>query len=188
MEMFNCERFSMRKHPHNLFARTKSGLQYFATDVEKSPSPVSLITTRLPDILKLSDRIRFSIPDAAKKVGFEYGRMGSGKNRMGSQGQRQTPSPFLGKKMKHRVPRGWLYPMLAAFRANVDWDLQAGKFNWIKPPEKLLENVITDLVDVCVTEYKDSGGKPDFVGERESSYRQCYDKVLLHLLQNPNAT
>jgi hypothetical protein len=35
--------------------------------------------------------------------------------------------------------------------------------------------------DVCVTEHRDNNMRPEWVGNRESSYRQCYDKVLLYL-------
>ena len=71
--------------------------------------------------------------------------------------------------------------MLAAFRANVAWDLSAGQFEWIIPIEKVVPDVIDDLVRVCVTEHKDNNMKPEFVGKREAAYGQCYDKVLLYL-------
>ena len=51
------------------------------------------------------------------------------------------------------------------------------------PLDQLLEGVINDLVGVCVVAHKDDNLKPDMVGKRESTYRTCYDKVLLHLLK-----
>ena len=51
----------------------------------------------------------------------------------------------------------------------------------VKPLKELLDGVITDLVKVCVTEHRDNKNPPEMVGNRESSYRQCYDKVLLYL-------
>ena len=74
--------------------------------------------------------------------------------------------------------------MLAAFRANVDWDLRQSKFQWTIPLEKLVPKVIDDLVRVCVTEHRDNGLQPDKVGKRESTYSQCYDKVQLYLLES----
>lgn len=85
--------------------------------------------------------------------------------------------------MNYHVPNGWAYPMLAAFRANVDWDLPKQKFEWKVPLEELLERVIDDLVRVCVTEHRDNNLPPDKVGKRESTYVQCYDKVSLNLLE-----
>lgn len=184
LEMFNCDRFDARKHPHYFFSRTKSALQFFQVDIEKRPSPVELILPHLPEILQLVDKICLKTPKAAKQIGFEFGRMRTGKQRAGSAVHKDTPLPFIGKRMDYRVPRGWIYPMLSAFRANVAWDLDAGTFSWKKPVDKLLDEIIPDLVEVCVTEYRDNGLRPDAVGKRESAYRQCYDKALLCLLQS----
>ena len=184
LEMFNLERFDSKKHPHNLFARTKSALQFFESDVKRKPSPIELIVTHLPELLVLADTIRFRTPAVSNQLGFQFGRM---KEKEGSKStvklRKRVPLHFIGKNTEYRVPRGWLYPMLAAFRANVIWDLGRKKFEWEVPLEELLKEVIDDLVDVCVSEHRDNNLKPDLVGKRESSYRQCYDKVLLHLLQ-----
>jgi hypothetical protein len=185
LEMFNCDRFDSRKHPHYLFSRTKSALQFFQADLEKKPSAIDLILPRLPEILRLADSICLKTPEAARKqVGFEFGRMRAGKDRAGSKAHRDTFLPFLDQTMKYKVPRGWLYPMLSAFRANVHWDLDKGQFEWHVPPERLLDEILADLVEVCVTEHRDNNLKPDMVGKRESSYRQCYDKALLYLLRS----
>jgi hypothetical protein len=187
LEMFNCDRFPAKKHPHYLFSRTKSALQFFENDIKKKPSPVDLIIPRLPEILVLADTIRLRTPRSAKEIGFHFGRM---KEKEGAKKTAKLPKgkgealPFLpGKTAEYRVPKGWLYPMLAAFRANVDWNLVQNTFRWYIPLDQLLDEVITDLVQVCVTEHRDNNLKPDLVGKRESTYGQCYDKVLLHLLR-----
>ena len=96
---------------------------------------------------------------------------------------RNVPLPFLGKHMMYHVPNGWVYPMLAAFRANADWNINERRFEWKRPLSELVPQVIDDLVGVCVTEHRDNNLQPDKVGKRESTYVQCYDKLLLHLLQ-----
>jgi len=184
LEMFNCERFDGKKHPNNLFSRTKSALQFFEIDMDKEQSPAELLLPHLPEILTLSDKICLNTPPKAKAIGFEFGRMGKGKNRAGSKTHRKTMLPFVGKAMTYKVPRGWLYPMLSAIRANVKWNLEEGHFSWYKPLDALLKEVLPDLLEVCVAEHRDNNLKPDMVGKRESSYRQCYDKVLLHLLRS----
>jgi len=186
LEMFNRERFDRKKHPHYLYSRTKSALDFYQRDLDSKPSPVDLLLPRLPEILQLSDMIRRETPAAAKRVGFEFGLMKiAKKTRAGAKSHRKNvPLLFLGSTMSHRVPSGWLYPMLAAFRANVDWDLQKGRFEWKVPLEKLVPAVIEDLVGICVTEHKDNSLQPDKVGKRESTYVQCYDKIQLYLLES----
>jgi hypothetical protein len=181
LEMFNCERFDRKRHPHYLFSRSKSALQFYQKDLDTPSSPIEdILVPKLPEILRLSDRIRKETPAAAKRVGFEFGRIKIGKARAAGQ---NIHLPFLNQQMKHHVPNGWVYPMLAAFRANVEWNVLKRKFEWKVPLDELLPRVIDDLVRICVTEHRDNNLAPDKVGKRESTYVQCYDKVSLYLLE-----
>jgi hypothetical protein len=184
LQMFNRERFDRKKHPHYLYSRTKSALDFYSKDLELRPSPLDLLVPKLPEILVLSDLIRRETPTATKRIGFEFGRMKAGKHRAGAKSNKNIILPFLNSSMSYHVPNGWLYPMLAAFRANAVWDLQRSKFEWKLPLEKLVPQVIDDLVSVCVTEHRDNNLQPDKVGKRESTYVQCYDKVQLYLLES----
>lgn len=183
LELFNCERFDRRRHPHYLLSRSKSALEFYQSDLDRRPSPTGLLVPKLPEILALSDVLKKETPAAAKRIGFEFGRMKIGKVRAGSQANRNVPLPFLGEQMAYHVPNGWLFPMVAAFRANVDWDLHRRRFEWKVPLRVLVPQVIDDLVRVCVTEHRDNNLQPDKVGKRESTYVQCYDKVQLQLLE-----
>jgi hypothetical protein len=183
LELFNCERFDRKRHPHYLLNRSKSALEFYQRDLDARPSPTDLLVPKLPEILELCDLIKQETPKAAKRIGFEFGRMKIGKARAGSDANRNNPLPFLGTQMTYHVPNGWVYPMLAAFRANADWNLEKRKFDWKVPLQDLVPEVIDDLVRVCVTEHRDNNLQPDKVGKRESTYMQCYDKVQLHLLE-----
>lgn len=183
LEMFNKERFDDKRHPQSLYNKPKNALNYFTKDLEANPSAVDILVKKLPEILQLADKIRKLTPKTAvEDVGFMYGRMKSGKERAGSPKNRNIVLPFINETMDHRVPNGWLYPMLAAFRANVQWDLQKQRFEWTVPVDELLAEVIEDLVSVCVTAHRDNIA-PDKVGKRESIYVQCYDKVQLKLFR-----
>ncbi len=183
LEMFNCQRFTKNKHPHYLLNRLRSALEFYKTDL-KAPSPLDLLIPRLPEILRLADNIRKKTPPASKDAGFQLGRVKIGKNkRAGSAAHKNEPLPFIGGTVDCRVPNGWLFPMLAAFRANVRWDLEKGLFAWKVSLDELVDAVIVDLVRVCVSEHKGNNLRPDQVGKRKSTYAQCYDKVSLYLLE-----
>lgn len=186
LQLFNGERFTEDKHPHGLYRRPKDAQKFFDLDLkhraEGKSVAIDLLVPRLPEILQLADRIRLETPAAAKRNGFEFGRMKIDRGkRAGSKGHSNTVLPFIEDVANYRVPKGWLVPMLAGFRANVRWDRENGSFDWIVPIKKLLPEVIDSLVNVCVTEHRDNNLPPEAVGKRESSYRQCYDKVLIHL-------
>ena len=185
LQFFNGERFNESRHPHQLYRRQSDGLKFFEHDAKLKDrgelAATDLLVSHLPEILRLADCIRFATPKAAKANGFEFGRMKVSGNKRAGSGNVKQPLPFIDQLGTHRVPKGWLFPMLAGFRANVRWNLSEGLFEWIVPPEKLLKAVIGELVNVCVSEHRDNNLPPEAVGKRESSYRQCYDKIVIHL-------
>jgi hypothetical protein len=99
--------------------RTKSALEFYQKDLDARPSPLDILVPKLPEILELSDLIRRETRAAAKRIGFEFDRMKTGKARAGVKSHKNIQLPFLNATNEHHVPSGWLHPMLAAFRENV---------------------------------------------------------------------
>ncbi|TVQ83537.1 MAG: hypothetical protein EA380_00010, partial [Phycisphaeraceae bacterium] len=212
-EMFNCSRFTYNRHPYTLYRNAATVNKLFKADspefdpdtAERLPGPITpmdLITPRLPDILRLADDIRAAVPAAAKEIPFNLGNMKlrpKAKERSGSKKHKGTPLHFNGQTVDHKVSNGWVLPMLAAFRANVDWDLgpyahrpdlppdqqpkwdgKSGHFNWRVPLDDLLPKVIKEMVSVCVSAHN-AKIPAEEVAAKESSFVQCYDKVLIAL-------
>jgi hypothetical protein len=71
--------------------------------------------------------------------------------------------------------------MLSAFRANLKKTDDGKSYEWRVPLDKILPEVIEDLVGVCVVEHRDNNMRPELIGKRESAYNQCYTKVQLYL-------
>lgn len=179
LSMFNVQRFDDKKHPNSLYNRQALGLKYFSEDMLNSRKLETQLIEFLPEFLWLADTIRKSTPAAAKANGFKFGMAKIGNTRAGSKANKGIALHFLGEKMDYRVPNGWVYPMVAAFRANLAFD--GSKLQWRVPLDKLLPLVIEDLVGVCVAEHKENNQRPDLIGKRESAYSQCYAKVQLAL-------
>jgi len=176
LEMFNLDRYPLGAHPHNLYGRRYNAMKQFDEDIDSNPKAIQLLMKKMPDILVLSDRIRettLATCDEATIVRFQIGRAKSGDRRVRSPENRNTPLHFLGKSMDGNPPGAWLYPMLAAFRANVLWNSSTGKFAWKVPVDQLLEAVAPMLVATCVKEHQDNQGKPEFVAKRSSAYQIC---------------
>ena len=182
IEMFNFDRYPAGQHPHGLYAHQARAVREFGEDFDSNPSPVRLVIERLPEILKLADQIRRDAPPLAKeRANFQIGRMklqNGAKKRVASE---ETALHFLGETSRYRLPNGWLYPILAAFRANVHWDLKKSQFDWLLPNDQVLEKCLPDLVSVCVNEHRNNNQKPEWVGKRDSAYRQCHLHVELYL-------
>lgn len=179
LELFNIERFSEQKHPNVLYNRQALGLKYFTEDLQHRRAQTLQLINKLPDILWLADKVRKLTPVAAKHNNFQFGRAKIGDTRAGAAANKGITLPFSGEKVDYRVPNGWVYPMLASFRANLRWD---GKtYRWKMPLETLLHSTIDGLVGVCVREHRENNQRPDILGKRESAWAQCFTKMQLFL-------
>lgn len=183
LEMFNQERFSERKHPNSLYNKQGLAIKYFSEDMGEKEHKANLVSVmqKLPDFLWLADSIRKATPDAAKRNNFKFGQIKMNGERAGSAKARGTSLPFIGETVNYRVPNGWVYPMLASFRANLTPSKDGKSFEWKIPLKDLLPMVIDDLVGVCVAEHRDNNTRPELIGKRESAYSQCYTKMQLFL-------
>ncbi len=185
IEMFNLARYPLDVQPSDLYGRQYQAVAEFGADVRAKPSPVEPVIARLPEILRLADMIRRDAPHAAKKdAEFEIGRMkiASNKNsRVGSPEHQGTRLHFINDETDYKLPNAWLYPMLGAFRANAQWDAKKWTLRWKVPIEEVLKACLPDLVSVCVQEHRANMQKPEWVGKRESAYRQCSLYVELFL-------
>lgn len=176
MEMFNQARFDDVRHPNILYNKHSLGFKYFQQDMENDKQQMKSLISHLPDILWLLDSIKKLTPDASKRNKFKFGLAKvDAEARAGSEG-RKTSLPFLGETMDYKIPNGWVYPMLASFRANMGVNGE-----WIIPIQQLLPAVIDQLVSVCISEHKANLMRPELTGKKESAYSRCYAKVQLHL-------
>jgi hypothetical protein len=175
------------KSPNTVFGQPTKVLADFQADIDPEEnggfSAYELMMPQAHEILSLFDR-----------VASETQHYQSKEPRLALLG-RKRGKDLLAKKPKdapfaedviieRRYFAGLIYPIFAAFRANIDqaaW--QKGVFKWIMPPEELLAETINDLCDVVRAAYTDLNNDPAQVGKKPSAYRSCYQVVLLRLLR-----
>lgn len=86
---------------------------------------------------------------------------------------------FAGGKIGGHIPSGWLYPVVSAFRANIDPKAWAeGKLVWLADPFEILKSSADEMCSVIRQEHEDNNEKPAEVGRKEAAYRGCYGIVL----------
>lgn len=180
MSMLNLNEFPDRKkHPYTLFGQPKSVLQSFIEEINKENSAFDLILPRLHEILVLTDRIQMLTAPSFGKIKISNAKKN---NRVGSATKKKIPAYFAGGNIGGDVPLGFLYPMLAAFRANISHSAwQAGKFEWLTDPNDLLKATYEEMAQIIKQEYEDNNRKPAEVGRKEAAYRGCYTVVTLEL-------
>ena len=77
------------------------------------------------------------------------------------------------------VPIGLLYPIIAAFRADVYYSEKDKEIGWWIKPEEIFDDCKSDLYDVIKNAYN-NGRKydPTVVGKDKNSYQLLYNTVL----------
>ena len=184
MTMLNLDQFPDRKkHPNSLFGHPKEMLNIFVEDA-RNESPVFRRTLpKLHEILVLSDLIQ---QKGVLCSGLERLKVSDSKkeNRVRSEKNKGRPAHFAGGTIDGKFPLGWLYPMLAAFKADISpsaW--REGKLEWIVDPKELLNSVIEEMAQIVGQEHKDNKAKPAEVGKKEAAYRGCYSVITMELAQ-----
>lgn len=184
LELMNFERFTDSKHPNTLYNKHSLGLKYFAEDMRENKNFAKLLVDKLPEFLKLADTLRLLTPEASKRNRFKFGlaKVDSEGKRAGTAG-RETYLNFIGETMPYKIPNGWLFPMLSAFRANLKLSKDSKSLEWIVPLSQIVPDLIDSLVAVCVKEHKAHSMRPELIGKQESAYAQCFNKVQMYLVK-----
>jgi hypothetical protein len=183
MALFDLNKFPDRKsHPNGLFGHPKEVLSIFLEDSEDKKGVFNTVMPRLHEILVLSDRLQ---QEGAARLPRLKVTSSKKENRIGSKKHKDRPASFIpGENIGGYFPLGFLFPMLAAFRANVSKEAwKDGRFEWLVDPQELLPAVVEEMSDIVKQEFKDNNNLPAEVGRKEAAYRGCYGVVTLELAQ-----
>jgi hypothetical protein len=74
-------------------------------------------------------------------------------------------------------------PLLAGFRANVEWNKPKGTFSWIIPIDELLDACIEKLVLGIQEVHEQENSRPEYVGRNAISWRMSYNAVSQTILE-----
>ena len=126
----------------------------------------------LPEILNLHDYLYKNIPFKWNKSGGHFGGLKFVK-------EKEVTLYFTEQSADYSYPKALLYPILAAFRANV----KKGNGSWKLPIEELISNddLIVKLVGTVRSHAAEHGNEPNKVGKAKSIWQTCYMTVDSHI-------
>lgn len=186
MAMLNISEFpdGSERHPNTLFGQPTKVLKHFQDDLKNgSKSVYRRMYPSLHEILVLWDRV---YEESVRYMSKDEPRLSLLGRKPGEDNQKKNPrdSYFAhARKIDRRVTGiGLLYPIFAAFRANISpraWN--NGKFEWITNPEDLLVEQINQMCGYVRNEYYEQKRKPAEVGKKHSVYVACYQSVQIKL-------
>lgn len=170
------------KHPNKLFGQPSKVLNEYVQDLDSNGEDGSFhrMLPRLHEILVLWERVT----EECARYSQAQPRLALLNRRKGKENQKKSPRPAVfaaGRTIDRRIFVGLVFPIFAAFRANISpraWD--EGKMEWIVDPEQLLTDSIDQLCDVVRRAYVDYR-TPAEVGKKEAAYLACFQVVQLKL-------
>ena len=180
LAVFDCEAYDDKRHPVSLFGRKEGIVRKFAEQAvdAKAGDSFHILISKAPEILRLRDMIE------KKALAQNVGRYKAGRTtRVRSESNKANPLIFLNESCNGKIPLGWIMPLLAAFRANVKWNVPKATFSWIVPLEELLDACIDNLVLGIVDVHEQENSRPEYVGRNSIAWRMSYNTVSEFILK-----
>ncbi|MEN3325453.1 MAG: hypothetical protein V7638_260, partial [Acidobacteriota bacterium] len=180
LAVFDCSQYDEKKHPVALFGRKEGIVRRFAEQAADAATGDSfkILISKAPEILRLRDEIE------RRALDLGVGRYKAGKTtRIRSESHRENQLIFSNIKVNGKIPLGWIMPLLAGFRANVDWNKPKGSFRWIVPIDELLNKCIDRLVLGIKEIHEQENSRPEYVGRNAIAWRMSYSTVSQAILE-----
>ena len=174
---FDVEKFDKDQHPLKAYS-TKAEVVKHCTgeNHERILKYVSL----LPKILELRDIIYLDLPEAYNSTGGKFGALTGVTEITNKPRMKKIAMPFTEKESRYRIPSGFIYPVLSAFRNLVE--VKDEKCIWKSDPIKLFKDLKVDLAKRIVGSAKDAKN-PNMLGKNVASWQSCYDVVRMEVLE-----
>ena len=180
LAVFDCSLYNQNRHPVALFGRKEGIVRRFADQAteDSDDDSFNILISKAPDILRLRDMVERAA------LGMPVGRYKLGKKlRVKSDPNKQNVLIFLNETVDGKIPLGWMMPMLAGFRANVEWNKPKGTFSWIVPLDELVPACIEQLVNGIQDVHTQENSRPEYVGRNSIAWRMSYNAVSQAILQ-----
>jgi len=173
---FDVEEFGDDEHPIKAYSTKSLVVKHFKDNHERLIKYLPL----LPRILELRDIVYLELPEGYNKSGGKFGALTgvieiSSRKRMSN-----VILPFTGKKSSYRIPNGFIYPVLAAFRSLIE--CKNNHCEWKTDPIKFFKDIKTNLA-VRIGEQAKELRNPNKLGKDKAAWGRCYDLIKLEVLK-----
>lgn len=175
---FDIESFNDKTHPIKAYTSRAAVVSHFADKNNKDR--LEKYIPLLPEILELRDKIYLRMPRIYNDTQGKFGGLkGVDKLRDGV----KEELVFIGDESEYRIPKGFIYPVLASLRNLVE--IKNDKCIWKTDPFKFLSDIENELVRYVGSQAL-SLKNPNALGKDNMTWELCYkeaeNKVLkLHL-------
>lgn len=174
MFMFNKDKFkSSNSQPVASYSGKAQVLKDYIENFGKSNNPYIKLAQLLPDFTKLYDLIEKEMHIGYKEY-YENGKFGNWKG-IDSSSKKVFKTKYYQEEMKYGISQGFIYPILAAFRALIKE--KDGKYIWEIDPFTVWDSIKSKLVGNTIEMSRQLGSNPQSTGKSSTLWAQNYDAV-----------
>lgn len=144
---------------------------------EKTREGYKKLAPLIPDILRLHDFIYVNF-EGAYEASRPKARLG---RRQGVKPYVDEDNPYIldltGMKSRFMIPSGFIFPLLAAFRALIVY--KSDKVGWRIDPFEFFDKYGKELVSELIEQVEAQGGNPNVAGKKKLVYTAIHAKARL---------
>lgn len=133
----------------------------------------------IPDIIKLYDYVYANFERSYDQAFAPKARLGRREGVESRLMGEPYELPMTGIKSNYIIPNGYIFPLLAAFRALVSY--RAGKVSWKVDPFEFYDKYGKDLVAELIEQVDGQGGNPNIAAKRKLVYTALHNKAKILL-------
>ncbi len=184
LNMFNIEAYpNMDSSPVVSYSSKKKCIENYNNTYEKvennmikeHDNPYYKMIKIMPDIFKIYDHLECNIARYyTEKV--SGGKYGSAIGVTVAKEGKTFTAKFSDSEIKHSTPKGFLYPIIGAFRALLEE--KNGEYVWSNNPISVLEKVGPELVTMTVERSRQNGNNPNKTGKDSTLWPALYMRVM----------
>lgn len=191
LNLFNIDKYPTDKltpMPIVSYSSKKSCSDYYIDEHKKHESDQTLnpyykMKDIMPDIAKLYDELETRMPEFYKGEAAGVKKYGAITGvSMAKAGKPKYKSKFYEYDMDYSSPIGFIYPILGAFRALVVE--KNGKYEWIKDPISVLNDLGNNLVSSTIQMSRDLGNNPNATGKNSNLWQTLFMQVKMTTMQS----
>lgn len=187
LNLFNIDKYpEINDYAIVSYSGKKQCIDYYIkaheTYGETNDNPYVKMKNIMVDIFKLYDKLEMHARDyyaASHGVGSKYGAVSGVVKR--KEGKPTYKTKFYKNNTDYITPRGFLIPILGAFRALLEQGTD-GFYYWKKNPYDIMDKIGADLVESTVDMSRTLGNNPNAAGKNKQLWKNLYMCVAMETM------
>ena len=184
INMFNQSIYPVNgeTQPIQSYTGKEASLNRFLRLKDSRDQIIKNMATIIPDIFQIWELVETSFADKGNTANRTYR-----KKKMSKYIDEHTVvaySIFGNTPMDYVLPKGIIFPIVAAFRALVKVDRSTQKYDWEMPPKEVWDKLGGKLINIIMTSAEDLADSPDAVAKSPNTWDLLFKEVFIYAMLN----